>query len=137
LYAPHIRPVPGIIEFLENVKKVGIPCALATSSPSVNVHFVLEKTRTQGFFSVVCDASSITRGKPHPDIFIAAAGKLGVSPEHCVIFEDSLNGIEAAQRSGARVVAVLTTHKANELPPVDMVLENFENLELHRLQNLF
>lgn len=136
LYAPYICPVPGVLDFLEEIKRKGIPCALATSSPSENVHFVLEKTQTRGYFPVVCDASSITRGKPYPDIFVEAASRLGMSPDRCIVFEDSLNGIEAAKRSGARVVALLTTHPSTELPEVDRVIENFENLELRSLQNL-
>jgi len=70
------------------------------------------------------------RGKPEPDIFLAAARGLGMAPENCVVFEDAPFGIEAARRGGMRAVGLATSHKANELwqPHVLAVANNYDDL---------
>jgi beta-phosphoglucomutase family hydrolase len=137
LYRPHIRPLPGLIRFLDELKEAIVPMALATSSPPVNVGFVLEKTGAAGYFHHVIDSSGVTRGKPDPEIYLKAADALGMDPGRCVVFEDSRNGIRAAQRAGTKVVAVATTHTADELPAVDLVIKDFKYIKLDDLQILF
>jgi beta-phosphoglucomutase len=60
------------------------------------------------FFRVIVDGSQVTRPKPAPDVYLRAASELGVAPRHCIVFEDSPVGVEAARAAGMRVVGVLT-----------------------------
>jgi beta-phosphoglucomutase-like phosphatase (HAD superfamily) len=70
----------------------------------------------------------VARPKPDPEVFLRAASLLGAAPGNCVVFEDSLTGVEAARAAGALVVAVRTTRAA--FPDVDLVIDNFLSQEL-------
>lgn len=77
-------------------------------------------------------------GKPEPEIYLQTAAALEAPPEKCVVFEDSLSGIEAAKRANMQVVALTTTHKAEELKSSNpaLIIENFNQLETKQLLNL-
>jgi beta-phosphoglucomutase len=122
----HERLVPGVVEFLARHK--GWPMAVATNAEPANVHFVLDQASLSQFFSAVVDGSQVERPKPHPDVFLKAAELLGHAPEKCVVFEDSLTGIQAARASGARVVGVTTT--LAEFPDVDLTIRDFFDSKL-------
>ncbi|HYP05165.1 MAG TPA: HAD family phosphatase [Bryobacteraceae bacterium] len=132
LYRDMIRPVlreklvPGIREFLTRHKNE--PMAVATNAEPANVRFVLENAGLAPYFQAVVDGSQVARPKPHPDVFLKAAELLGHAPEDCVIFEDSLTGIQAARASGARVVGLTTSLR--ELPSVDLAIGDFFNSRL-------
>lgn len=109
LYRSQLKPREGLIDLLQNAKKAGIPCAVVTGGSKSNVDFILDGLDIRGCFDCVVDASQYERGKPAPDCYLQAAAKLGVAPEKCVVFEDALNGIEAAHAAGMRVVALVGT----------------------------
>ncbi len=102
IIAPHIQPVKGLIPFLETLEARKIPRAVATSAPPANVVFTLEKTRTRRFFQVVINGDAVENSKPHPEIYLKTAAAIHYPPEKCVIIEDSLSGIAAGVRPGAR-----------------------------------
>jgi beta-phosphoglucomutase len=137
LYSSEIKPVKGLVSFLELLKKNSIPIAMATLAPRVNVDFVLNRTSTTRFFSKIFDASSVSKGKPDPEIYLKTIDSLGMSPQHCIIIEDSFNGILAAKSAGAKVIGITTTHKADELPPVNLIIDDYDQLSLLSLENLF
>jgi pseudouridine-5'-monophosphatase len=100
--------MPGAERFVRAVRERGLPMAVATSSER-NLYDL--KVRPHGWFSlfdaVVCgDDPRVGARKPAPDIFLVAARDLGASPEGCVVFEDSVAGVEAALAAGMRVVAL-------------------------------
>ena len=137
LYAEHIRPVNGLVGFLKLLQEASVPIALATSSPSINVEFVLSGTQTASFFKIILDASDVTHGKPDPEIYLKAALALQKHPAECVVIEDSVNGIISARAAGTKIVALTTTHTRLELPEVDLVVEDFEGLDVKTLEKLF
>lgn len=106
------QPMPGAVEFVTRLHERGVRMAVATST----IRSVFEvKTEKHPWFSlfdvIVCgDDPELERPKPAPDIFLLAARRLGVSPEQCVIFEDSPAGVQAAVASGGRVVALVDPH---------------------------
>jgi HAD superfamily hydrolase (TIGR01509 family) len=120
------RLVPGIREFLERRK--GIPMAVASNAEPANVEFVLERAGLRRFFAATIDGHAVKHPKPAPDIYIEAASLLGAAPADCVIFEDSVAGVTAAMRAGARVVGITTTCK--ELPYVDLTVADFTDTRL-------
>lgn len=129
LYAPHIVPVPGLPEFLEALERAGLPRAVATSAPRENVDFTLEKTGTAHYFDVILDESFVSKGKPDPEIYRKTAMALNLPPEQCIVFEDSLAGVEAAKAAGGRVVAITTTHTREEFPAADLIIDDFLGLD--------
>jgi beta-phosphoglucomutase family hydrolase len=113
--------VPGLREFLE--RHCHRPLGVATNAEPENVDFLLDTARLRPYFRAVVDGHQVARPKPHPDIYLRAAELLGVQPESCVVFEDSLTGIQAARAAGMAVVGVGTTHDA--LPGVDLEIRDF------------
>jgi HAD superfamily hydrolase (TIGR01509 family) len=136
LYAPKIKPVHGLIPFLKILKKNQIPISLATSAPKSNVDFTLDKLAVRDFFKVIIDSSSIIKGKPDPEIYLKAILSLGMQAKDCIVIEDSINGIFATKSAGAKVIGITTTHKTEELPLVDLIIDNFFQLSIHRLEEL-
>ena len=127
LYRPFIHPVEGLPAFLENASSQGIPIALATSAPQENVDFTLDSTGLKKYFSIISDASMVKNGKPDPEIYLLTAAKLGVQPSDCIVFEDSIAGIQSALSAGMRVIGVATTHKPEELLTyVNKIIMNFD-----------
>lgn len=108
LYAAHVRPLEGLIAFMEDLKSHGFGLAVATSGPPENVDLVLRKTGAVGLFDAVVTSVDVTRGKPDPQVFLLAAERLGLSPTQCVVFEDSVAGAQAAISSGATLIGVTT-----------------------------
>jgi len=128
IYAPHIQPVPGLIEFLGELDRLQVARAIATSAPRENVDFTLDKTGTRRHFEVILDESFVSRGKPNPEIYLKTAMALNLPSDQCIVIEDSLSGIEAAKAAGSRVIAITTTHTIPEFPPVDLVIDDFRGL---------
>jgi len=123
--------VPGVTRFLQDC--AGTATGLATNADPANVDFVLDQVRVgdiplRNCFRVVVDGHQVSRPKPAPEVYLRAAELLGVNPRNCVVFEDSYAGVEAARASGARVVALRTTHR--EFKNIDLAVDDFCNPEL-------
>ena len=132
LYRPHLRPVPGLVDFLAAAWGLSIPMAVATSAMKKNIDFVLGGLGLSLYFKVVIGAEDIRHSKPHPEIYLIAAERLGISPGSCIVFEDSLAGIEAARRAGMQAVVITTALSAEEArarESVIMVVKDY--VELH------
>jgi HAD superfamily hydrolase (TIGR01509 family) len=119
--------VAGVREFLAAASAIA-PCAVASNAEPENVDFVLDGLAARPLFRAVVDGHQVTHPKPHPEVFLTAAARLGVAPANCVIFEDSPGGLTAARASGARVVAVLTT--LSEAPGADLSIHDFRDPRL-------
>lgn len=122
IYAPTIHPVAGLRELLERLHKEGLRCAVGSSGCRANVDFVLDRCAIRPWFDALISGDMVTRCKPDPEIYLRAAGALGVAPSDCVVFEDAPAGIEAARRAGAgRIVALTTSLPREELQKYDGV----------------
>ena len=130
LYRPNLVARKGLIDFLEGAKKAGIPCAVVTGGPTENVGFVLDGLNIREYFACIVDSSQYERGKPASDCYLQAAAKLGVEPRDCIVFEDAVNGIEAAIDAEMRVVAFTGTnlHKTLEDAGPDKIVSSFDEL---------
>ncbi|HET6165089.1 MAG TPA: HAD family phosphatase [Planctomycetota bacterium] len=107
-----LSPLRGLRELLALLGKARVPSAIATSAPLENVDHTLKELGLAEFFRVVARADDVPHGKPHPDVFLLAAKRLGVAPERCVAFEDAPVGIESARRAGMTCVALTTSFAA-------------------------
>ncbi|MBR4908853.1 MAG: HAD family phosphatase [Acidaminococcaceae bacterium] len=105
---------PGVVEILEELKQKGVPLALASSTRTNIVKLELADARLLKYFDAVLGGDMAPRSKPEPDIFLAAAVALGVSPANCYVLEDSFNGIRAAYRAGMHPVMVPDMQQPNE-----------------------
>ena len=115
LVTENAQLMPGVIDSLEYFKQKNIPIALASSSPLRLIQKLITNYQIDHYFTVVRSAEFEQRGKPHPDVFLSTANALNVSPEACLVFEDSYNGVLAAKAAGMKCVAVpAPEHHAQE-----------------------
>lgn len=130
LYRPHLALVPGAGSLLRALRGRGLRAAIASAAPPENRALVLDGLALGGLFDAVVGGEAAARGKPFPDLFLAAARALGVAPEHCVAFEDAPLGVRAARAAGMRAAAVTTTSPREELlsAGAEWALDDFERL---------
>ena len=106
---PTAKALPGTIELTQHLAKHNIPQAIASSSS--RHHFEMKTLNHRQWLKIfemttLGDDSEIERGKPAPDIFLLAAKRLTANPEQCLVFEDSVAGMQAAIAAGMSVVAI-------------------------------
>lgn len=136
LYAPHIKPIDGLLDFLETLKKENYPLAIATSGLPPNINFMFDNIAIRHYFIDVVNASNITQGKPHPEIFLKAAKSINADPEKCVAFEDSVAGIRSAKAAGMKVIGITTTHTAEEIQEAHKVIQDYTQITTRDLEEL-
>jgi HAD superfamily hydrolase (TIGR01509 family) len=129
----HVQPCSGVYEFIQQISKLSIPMAIATSSQQMAVQ-QKRQHHEMGIFQyipiIVCgDHPNVQNGKPAPDIYLEAARQLNIVPQHCLVVEDAKNGILSAKAAGCGcIVAIPDTryHRTNEIEwfhqHADMVL---------------
>ena len=105
-FANRVGLFPSAKMTLEQLREMKLPLAVATSSVSTSARPLLDRTGIRSLFSVVITGDEVQQGKPHPDIYLRAAKKLGISPEACLVIEDSLAGIAAGKAANMRVAAI-------------------------------
>ena len=129
LYRPKLTPHRGAPALLERLRAAGVKLAVASSAPPANRTMVLSGLGWDAHFDAVV-ASEGLRGKPAPDVFLAAAERLGVAPDACIAFEDAVNGIESAVAAGMIVVGVTTNVPAATLSAAGarFTIADFESL---------
>lgn len=105
-YRTQVMLKPGAYEFLTYIRQQGIRTGVASSNFIGLVETVLKARGVREMFSSVHTSCEVAHGKPEPDIYLLVADELGVKPEHCLVFEDILEGIQAGKRAGMRTCAV-------------------------------
>lgn len=135
-FEPKDHVVSGLIPFLEELKERQIRIGVATSAPAENADFILNRLKIYNYFDAVLDSSHVSRGKPHPEAYLNAARSIGFEASECVVFEDSVSGVQSGLKSGAVVVGVATTHSHEELSDCHMVIDDFKGLTLENLEAL-
>ena len=105
-FANRVGLFPSAKTTLEQLREMKLHLAVATSSVSASARPFLDRTGIRSLFSVVVTGDEVQQGKPHPDIYLLAAKKLGISPEACLVIEDSLAGIAAGKAANMRVAAI-------------------------------
>ncbi len=110
-YIAHLTPadiLPGVLPLLDTAQDAGIRIAVASSS--MNAKFVLRQIGLFDRMDAIVDATMIPRTKPEPDLFVWAAGRLGVLPSEAIVFEDAEDGVQAARAGGFYVVGLGTAN---------------------------
>jgi beta-phosphoglucomutase len=131
MYRPHLKLIDGLKPFLDEARKLGILMAVATSAGQRNIDFVLNGLGIKPYFSALVGGDDVEFGKPHPETFLKASQRLDRPPEQCIVFEDTIAGIEAAQNAGMRAIAITTMLPAQSfvgLPVVQQLIEDYTSL---------
>jgi sugar-phosphatase len=99
----------GFLQVLTFFTQQSIPVAVASSSPPIIINTALDKFRLRKKFQVICSSEKEKYGKPHPAVYLLAAKRLNIKPQHCLVFEDSFNGLIAAKAAQMKVVTIPDT----------------------------
>ncbi|MCA9866370.1 MAG: HAD family phosphatase [Anaerolineae bacterium] len=100
--------MPGLWTLLDRIEVLGLPWAVATSTPRPVAEIILDKLGLVGRYRALACGDEVEHGKPAPDIFLLAAARLGAEPAACLALEDSAAGCASAAAAGMRVVIVPT-----------------------------
>jgi len=123
--------LPDVQRILEYLKKENIPIALGSASK--NAKPILEKVRLLGYFDFIVDGNSVTKAKPDPEVFLIAAENMKISPESCVVFEDAVAGIEAA--NNAKMISI-GIGEEQILKEADYNFNDFTEIDLSFIKKL-
>lgn len=120
--------LPGALEFLKLLKEKGFKCALGSASK--NAGLILERTGMTEYFDTIVDGTHVSKAKPDPEVFTLGAKNMDLPYEACVVFEDSVAGLQAAKAAGMVAVGI---GEASVLKEADMVVRDLAEFDLNML----
>jgi HAD superfamily hydrolase (TIGR01509 family) len=137
LVETELRPMPGAMELLKALCGL-VKLAMASSARRVPVNLVLNTLGISDRFEVIATYEDVApRIKPHPDVFLLAAQRLGVPASECVVIEDAEKGVLAAARAGMKCIAVPNSHtRDHDFSNATLVVDSLDQLTLERIQAL-
>ena len=131
-YSEEIFFKEGAFEFVKMLKEKGIRTAICTSNSRELVNAVAEHLGFMPYFDTIITSCEVGAGKPAPDIYLEAAKRVGVEPEHCLVFEDIVTGLTAGKRAGMKLCAVEDLYSADQKEAkkamADYYVENYLDL---------
>lgn len=129
--------MPGARQLMNDLHEAGFKIAVASSGPRVNVELVIDELGIRDILTASVTANDVTIGKPHPQVFLKAAEKVGVSPEFCCVVEDAPAGVTAAKAAEMMCVGfVQPVPMAQPLPDADVVISRLDQLTAENVREL-
>jgi HAD superfamily hydrolase (TIGR01509 family) len=130
--------IPGVMDFMRELRQQGVKIAIVTSSSdSKMANAYREHPEIKALADAIITADRVARTKPHPDCFLLAAETLGIPVEHCVVFEDSFHGLEAANRAEMKVVGLATTNPADAIvDKCEVVISDFVGFSYEKMMGV-
>jgi beta-phosphoglucomutase len=113
--ATTLRPLPGVLDLMDALRKAGWRQAIGSSAPMENVKLLVEVTGVSPYIEAIASGDDVTAGKPNPQVFLLAFERLGVEPHDGVVIEDAPAGIQAGVRAGAATLGVTNTQTEDTL----------------------
>ncbi len=110
LYKPLVKPIEGLVSFLEKAEQADIKMAIGSAAIPENIDFVIDALQVRKYFTSIVSAAHVVNSKPDPETFLLNAEQLSVDPTDCLVFEDAPKGVEAAERAGMSCVVITTMH---------------------------
>jgi len=129
--------VDGAAELIGALHAAGFALAVGSSGPTENVALALESLGCAEKISARVTGGDVARGKPDPQVFLMAAEKLGVSPQHCAVVEDAPAGVEAANRAAMTSIGLTGTATREQLSHANLVIDSLRELTPESIQELF
>lgn len=132
-----VTAMPGLRELLTKLRTHNYKMAIASSSIRSHIDLVVKTLNINDYFNAIVSGDEVSHSKPAPDIFLMAASKLGVTPQECVVFEDAMNGMKAANAAGMRVIVVpnpFTSHE--DFSSADKIVSSLNKVDIGLLLSL-
>jgi HAD superfamily hydrolase (TIGR01509 family) len=124
-----LKPLNGVISFIETCRKKGLKLAVATSADKVKMLINLKEIGIPAeTFDATINGLEVVNKKPDPEIFVNAATKLGLKPEECLVVEDAVNGVKAAKAAGCKCLGLTTSFSVEELSEADWIAKDLSNV---------
>ena len=136
LIRDRVPVMPGAVALLHRLHREGAILAIGSSGPPANVELVLSELGVGELLSAIVTGVDVQKGKPAPDVFVMAAGRMQLACRRCVVVEDAPVGIEAAHRAGMAAVGLVGTHAREALRDAEWVVDSFAELSLARVAGL-
>lgn len=130
IYQHHVNPIDGFLEFFHGLKRNNLKTGVATSAPKANLELIAGKLDLFPHFESSLASEDVNKHKPDPEVYLKSASRLQISPENCLVFEDSFSGITAGLNAGMKVVGVLSSHQKEELPPCHLYINDYKELDV-------
>lgn len=129
IYEEELELIPCLVPLLDDLKNENYLLAVASSSPLRVVNFVLDMFSLHDYFLEVVSGDCAENGKPHPEIYLHAADRLGVKPEECAAIEDSINGVRSAKAAGMYCIAIPDKRLSrDQFEEADMIMDSLDKL---------
>jgi len=129
-----LRPMPGIIKTILTARQKGLKLAVASSSSRSWVAGHLKRLDLYQYFDTILCMEDVPQVKPAPDLFLAALSGLGLKPQEAIVFEDSPNGISAAQTAGIYSIAIPNlVSRQLDLSHANLILNRIDEIPLDEL----
>ncbi len=128
-FRPQLQLIKGLDKFLQQSKDAGIKMAIGSAAIQFNIDFVLDGLGIRRYFDALVSADHVSQSKPDPETWLACAKKLNVSPQECLVFEDAVTGVKAAQHAGMDCVVITTMHKKEEFSSFKNIISFISNYE--------
>jgi beta-phosphoglucomutase len=128
-FRPQLRLIKGLDNFLDQSNKAGIKMAIGSAAIMFNIDFVLDGLDIRRYFDVLVSADNVKESKPAPETWLSCADQLGLSPEKCLVFEDSPKGVESAANAGMDCIVIITSHRKEEFANYKNVLSFITDFE--------
>ncbi len=133
-----IEAIEGVTNLISEIKRKNLKIGIASSSPTEVIELIINKLGISHYFSAIVGGEGIERGKPAPEIFLKAAKVLNTKPAACLVIEDSENGVKAAKAAGMKCVGFKNPNSGNQdLGKADLIVDNYDSLNVNTLKNLF
>jgi HAD superfamily hydrolase (TIGR01509 family) len=130
----HVAPMPGLFELLSHLEQRAIPKGVATSSRRAYIESVLRKFELVERFDLLLTSEDVVEGKPHPEIYLTAARRLGVRPAEMLVLEDSENGTRSAAAAGAVAVSIPHEHsRQHDFSTATLIAQRLDDPQILRL----
>lgn len=137
LYTHIAQPLPGLLAFLGDLHQNGVKLGIATSAPVENLEMMVGQIPfLNEVMGSMLSEKDVSRHKPHPEVYLKSAARLGIDPSLCIVFEDSVSGVKAGLAAGMKVVGVTTSHAAQDLPPCSAYINDYLGLSYEFIQQL-
>ncbi|HKL78903.1 MAG TPA: HAD family phosphatase, partial [Mobilitalea sp.] len=130
--------IPHVLELMKDLHEHGMKLIIASSSPSATIEYVMDTLAIKQYFEGYISGMDIELPKPAPDIFLKAASSLGVSPDECLVIEDSPNGVNAAYAAGITCIGFTNPSSGKQnLKNAYLLLEGFDEVDYEFVSKIY
>jgi HAD superfamily hydrolase (TIGR01509 family) len=130
--------VPYVVDLIKNLHSHGLKLIIASSSPATSIEYVMDAHKIRDYFEGYVSGTRLQHPKPAPDIFLAAAKQLAVTPTECIVIEDSTNGVKAADAAGMTCIGFVNPNSGNQdLSKANFLVEGFDEVDYEFISSVY